>query len=606
MFNPTAYVLIGIADARSKAARTAAEAGGAEGDRGPMQPSGVGGWMVLRTTAQVVLGLRKNMLVVSSLLGFAYRATLGSTLPWYLSYSIDLLGQPFAPLVYLIGGFGFVGSASNLKTVSAAAMPCAIVALKSVLLPIVSAGAVTWFAEKPTQFDMKFLFLYSLLPCANSALVIARMYGANGQLLATLSAALSLNKLCAFLLILFAGVIASAGSADALMNYKDVLSLTMLIISSLGTFWLCASNFFIPPWRRCRKMRSLSLHFALQFALATTFVSIAMYVKAGSATGRPQMHTRAFAIGYGAISTLRWTCNGSALFLALDWLRCTRPGATAKKSSMGLLSHLAASLTFGLAMTLPFVLGATGQPKPRQADIGTDWWVAYGDNQALAYCVAYGVLTALSVGSLAVILVSKFRERRRSQTSAGVAPLVANGHRVNGRPPAERLPTLAVPRESVSLVDPIFMVDVAPQSSAGPLRADPYPYPLRLCILLTCATIHLAGQSGICANMMVDNDASAPNTMVEPLLVMVMLEDGQGFISFLLFGLMSVHMKILRSCLVSVESTPATPTAAGDQRRPLTQEAHVLSAYVARGGTTSSSSRSEISSSASLAEVNLG
>ena len=33
-----------------------------------------------------------------------------AALPWYAAYSIDLLGQPFAPLVYLIGGFGFNAS----------------------------------------------------------------------------------------------------------------------------------------------------------------------------------------------------------------------------------------------------------------------------------------------------------------------------------------------------------------------------------------------------------------------------------------------------------------------------------------------------------------
>ena len=123
--------------------------------------------------------------------------------------------------------------------------------------------------------------------------------------------------------------------------------------------------------------------------------------------------------------------------------------------------------------------------------------------------------------------------------------------------PATRLDRLG-PFEPVALCDPMFLVDASPSTHSGqaalPLQADPYPYPLRLGILLVCATIRFAGQSGICSALTVDN-ASSPYAMLEPLLVMVTLEDGQGLLSFLLFGLQAAHMKLLRSCLVTSNAT---------------------------------------------------
>ena len=81
------------------------------------------------------MGLRTNTLVLAVLAGLIYRLLLAPAispaegppiLPWWLDYPITLLGRPFEPLVYLIGGFGFVGALSPLTTLRSAATPLTI------------------------------------------------------------------------------------------------------------------------------------------------------------------------------------------------------------------------------------------------------------------------------------------------------------------------------------------------------------------------------------------------------------------------------------------------------------------------------------------------
>ena len=139
-----------------------------------------------------------------------------------------------------MAGFGFIGSFRSLTSLSSAVTPLAIVSFKSLCLPILTLGAITWFQRKPTRTQTDFTFGYALLPCANSALVIARIYGADADLLATLAASLSLNKVAGFLLLFVAGVLTTAGDDTAeLLMIKSVFSNLMVALSLVGR---CAAD----------------------------------------------------------------------------------------------------------------------------------------------------------------------------------------------------------------------------------------------------------------------------------------------------------------------------------------------------------------------------
>ena len=152
-------------------------------------------------------------------------------------------------------GFGFVGAFDSLTSLPAAVLPLAVVALKSLCLPMAAFLAMRW-----VEPDGDYIFLYALLPCANSALVIARIYGASGPLLATLSSALALNKVAAFLLLFFAGILASESSPREAMRIKATFSFAMLCLSLAGGVCLALTGALTPDWRRSRGMRKLLAH----------------------------------------------------------------------------------------------------------------------------------------------------------------------------------------------------------------------------------------------------------------------------------------------------------------------------------------------------------
>ena len=149
ILNPLAFVLLGVGAAKRHEAEGSADA--------PRQEKSLG-VIVL----QVILSLRKNMLVVAVLAGLFYRLVIGNTLPWWAAAPISLLGKPFAPLVYLIGGFAFVGSTSCVDSLQHIAMPLAVTALKSVMLPILTRTTINASDHFPCRNEVDFIFLYGV------------------------------------------------------------------------------------------------------------------------------------------------------------------------------------------------------------------------------------------------------------------------------------------------------------------------------------------------------------------------------------------------------------------------------------------------------------
>ena len=519
VFNPTAYVLLGYADAQAAAA------------------NGGGSKSLGATACHVLLGLRKNVLVLSVVVGLIYRAaSRGAALPWFIDFPVQMLGRPFMPLVYLIGGFGFVDAFGPLRSLRDVSVPLIVVALKSICLPIAALGTLAAVETDPTPTMRSFLFLYALLPCANSALVIARMYGADGALNATLRGTLALNKLIAFPLLFFAGGLLTAASEHELMVIKLTFSCVMLWASIAGGTMLILCALLIGAWRRCRGMRSMILQFTCQLLFAIVFI----YAKYANTTGRTPPTDHKFVVLYTLVSVFRWAVDGSLLLISLDWARCAclsawpSAGTFQPVRAMPLALHLIGAAAISLGLTLPFTLG--GMPWVQKVDIGIDFWLAYGPSQALVYSATYGVMTLCALVSILVVGVAK----RSSSDGRSRLGSTAASNRTSARGTPALLPTpgLLPSAEPVFLGrDPVFILDAL---TPAELNADPYPYPLRLGVLLVCATIRWAGSSGLCASLANEAFAMhtfAPSTTLEMMMVLVALEDGQGMLSCLLFAL---------------------------------------------------------------------
>jgi len=312
LFNPAGYVLLGLAAAKASAARDErddlAVGGGAGADRKTS---------LLWTTLRVLYGLRSNVLVLATLCGLLYRLLVGTPLPWFAAFPLKLLGAPFKPLVYLVGGFSF--TLSSMTTLRSVVMPLAVVALKSLCLPIIALLLSPLWQTAPPTMVHNFIWLYALLPCANSALVIARMYAASGGLLAVLTSALALNKTCAFALLFFAGVIAFAADPHALLATKSNLSFVALWASVAGGLLLTIAGALTPAWRCSRGMRTLLVHFLLQLLFALAFVSIQVAARSEEhwdalPSNRP-MALGQFPFRFGVVNALRWTTDGPLLYI---------------------------------------------------------------------------------------------------------------------------------------------------------------------------------------------------------------------------------------------------------------------------------------------------
>lgn len=561
VFNPAAYVLLGVGGARA-----AADAG----------PAG-GGDVVTRSAASAalaaLLGLRSNMLVLSACAGLAYRVAVGRALPWWAASPVGLLGQPFAPLVYLIGGFAFCGSGAALSSLGSASAPLAVVALKSVVLPILARGAIYALQRQPSQTQVDFIYLYALLPCANSALVVARLFGggASAGIMPTLAAALSLNKFVAFALLFLAGALMQDMAPAAVVAVKSVFSYVLQVGSVVGLLWLVVSLACLPAWRVASR-RPLALHFVLQLAFTLAFVAI---LTGTHAEGGQRTHTRGFVGRFTLLSSLRWAVNGSTLLVAVDWARGERARAHGGRvRSLGGGAHLLASACVGLGFTLPWTLGFDGPPA--RVSLGCDWWAPYGSSQLLAFASAYAVLAL----GLATCLLVATAARRRAPTAPGGTTRFSVSLSSN-------LQGLAT-EEACTLPDALLVLDAAEHSvlrsaaleDVAAEAADPYPHRLRLGIMFVAATIRCGGEAGICAAL---SGASQSGTLAELLLLIVALEDGQGLASALLFGLQQESMALVRAAL----SRPACcapcggPAAAGREADEGERQEAVLAAYTA-------------------------
>jgi predicted permease len=146
IFNPIAFVLLGMGAAKHDAAQEAADAA-QTGAAATPTPS------LRRVVLTVLGGLCRNPLILSVLAGAAWRLTTflwfggsrGLPLPFLLNDLTENVGAAFKPLVLFLSGQASVGVLSKLTSLRMALLPAALASLQSFLMPI-----STWLIERRT------------------------------------------------------------------------------------------------------------------------------------------------------------------------------------------------------------------------------------------------------------------------------------------------------------------------------------------------------------------------------------------------------------------------------------------------------------------------
>ena len=321
----------------------------------------------------------------------------------------------------------------------------------------------------------------------------------------------------------------------------------------------------------------------------------------------------AFVYQYALVNTLRWAVNCATVLLAVDWAR-SACAASPVDRGFDASAVLVSSISFGLALTLPFSLGVAGEPQQQHQATGTDWWIVYGEWQALTSTIVDAVVAVSLLGCLAIVAVSRQRPHKGSDPAAVSAMGRCDGV-VNAASAVAAAGAIATTGTAppVALVRPLRTTEYAAPLGAASLASEPRSYTVPLGVMLTVAAIRSAGNSALCSRIVSLGTGSLPigqasSSAVELLLVLVLLEDGQGLLSFFLFGLEPAIFALIRSCLCKrpagqeglddeTETRDSTGVG-GAMRLSLSRQAqHVLAMYAPSvdvvgpiGGTTSESS----------------
>ncbi|KAL1518579.1 hypothetical protein AB1Y20_002867 [Prymnesium parvum] len=512
LFNPLSFVLLGIGAARAAAKR--------EGDEGGAKQPSIG-----RIVLGVLRGLRRNPLILSVVLGLAYNVALyavrgefGRPLPWFLDRTTALLGRAFTPLVLFLAGAASVGSFAGLSSIHAASLPALLVGLQSLLLPFLIRLIIQAFGASRELTD--FAFVYGILPCANSALVVARGYNLQPHLLSSLATFLALGKVLSFPLLFLAAVISSiAESADAIMQLREQISSLALTLSTAGLVAIVLTVPFVAAWRRCPLRRTLA-YIAMQLAFCGMHLGGPAMQSSSSAGAKTFLFT--------AVSLARWGTSVQLALLALDdaykarWrtarLRlaaaegATAPSedATDARADMGLRYHVALPLLCAGGLTFPWVMACELPPQPCLF-----LWLPFEGACGTSHRV---VSTAAYAGQFALLCACLLFTLRSGEASGGEEESACST-------------ALATAAEAEEPCKFSFKESVRTKHK---LR-------LRFLFVLEAVRALLQAVLVISIDGTFTSTASAANCDTSPgfalaLMILVVLVDGQGVVSFLLFG----------------------------------------------------------------------
>ena len=575
IISPLCYLMLGVGSARVEASEAAANSSNEGADGTPSPPP---------STSAVLFGvlrrLRKNPLVLSVLLGLAYNLAAAAAnggfgaveLPWYLDQPLRLLGRAFTPLVLFLAGSASVGSFTQLASLRAAALPALWVGLQSFLLPFLARVLVQSFGGDSDE--VRFAFVYGLLPCANSVLVIARGYKLRPELLGSVAAYLALGKVLTFPLLFLAALISSiADEVNALIRLRVSASTMALGFSSLGLGFIVLSALGIDAWRRCPLRRTL-LYVVLQLLFSA--LHLCEPLVSGASSGR----TAKLSL-YVCTSCARWATSGLAAVLAVEDARKALGRARVREQAIRgklgggdgggpvhmpsevetdmqhairhLRFHVCVPLASAAVFTLPWALACEMPEAPCLL-----LWVPYeggcGTSQRVVYLVAYVVTGLVVLSSLVVTLASARTSDGANETattsSSSSESLPSTGGGGNG---AHHHPSRAVARDGGSALGERRQTSGL---SSGLSEADVSEHgtsfavykrtgtKLRLRILLVVVSSSCVFHAILLASILDASSqvSSATACAITPsfalgLIILVLLFEGQGIYIFASFGL---------------------------------------------------------------------
>ena len=423
--------------------------------------------------------------------------------------------------------------------------------------------------------------------------MILNNFGARGELLRGYGAALAVDKMTAFVLLFVFAALLGMRNATQLYNLVANYSHAMHIgsVSLVVTLLVLAAP--IPACRQGGWLRILLLA-ALQLGFSATFLAVDRDKILGMAEGSQR-------VGYAFVSFFRWAVDSWLLTMVVEQACSLRLASTTSSAAataprgaslssdapppisplpssalatldvlddsshstssivmeessralrpFPLYAHAGAAAAIGLAFTVPWV----GENFPDDATLSL--WLPY-PRQSDYFAAAYAVLGLAFIGGTCAILyyarrqvggrvadgVEEQRAGERHGSHQGQQPEGTGGGRGHDRAP--RVPSpgrLSAVARFVGLSETSQQSEASLEASIGRLPG----YTLRVGLLGACAAMRCVSQAAMCTFLAESAEFSA--AVAQLLAIIVFFEDGQGIITFMLFGLSLLPLAAARA-----------------------------------------------------------
>ena len=322
LFNPIAFLILGVGAAHRDAANAAnaanaAKAHDGKGDAAEAERSHAHAPSMLAVLRAVLRHELQNPLVIAILAGLAFNLSFagltGAELPTILRRATETLGDGFPPCIFFLMGASSYGTFSKLAALENVPLPLTMVCLKSFILPPLIRGLALAFGAVGNAVD--FCFAYGMLPAAGSSLVIAYKYLPPAAQMDMLNAALALSKLVSFPLLLLVSSVLFLRDAAAISVAAAQLGLPLQMLSLL----LCALA-LISSNGCCRAEPRTHPTIQLLLGLECAFLLVSLAVEllrsfGGSSRGE-LISWLPPVVEFIISSTIRWAVDAQTLAIA--------------------------------------------------------------------------------------------------------------------------------------------------------------------------------------------------------------------------------------------------------------------------------------------------
>ncbi|XP_013785956.1 integral membrane protein GPR155-like [Limulus polyphemus] len=355
---------------------------------------------------QVCKGVISNPVVIMTILGVLGNFAFNHQVPEVLQKFLHVLGSAFSATALFLLGLNMVGKFQLLQG-AALLQPAVMIIMKILVLPLIIRELVTVFSSNDSSVDIKdlanFGFLYGTFPTAPTVFIFAGQFGLSTEMVASGMVACTLFSAP----LVFVSAVLSLVSVSTSMNFYSELLNTMTYVSAISLvccMWVIAVFCMSKKWKNITHGMTLCL-------------IISQLLTAGGGVLRKVINphkTWMFYLQYflaagGTFSARVWTALLS-LLLALLQLK-------------GLcfvlkIRYLIIIIGFGISLTISGFLAVGMMNFPFTHNV-TDPNFHFGESQA-------SVSLVVLASCLIVILASLTVQRRQQLQTLGYQALVPN------------------------------------------------------------------------------------------------------------------------------------------------------------------------------------